>query len=133
MMEKPRTLALALLIGALALGTTAGVAVDRLVARPGACPTDQSRRHNGRDDRSSYLEWLTAQLELTVEQRSHVERTVDEHRTAVTALWREMRPEFEALKARLREDIRTVLDDQQREAYDALLAREAERRRRRKR
>lgn len=125
MNAKPKTWAAALLLGVLLVGGVAGVAVDRVVAGRLACQDDPERET--RDRRGSYVDWLAEELSLNPEQRTQVEAYIDRHREAVSALWREMRPQFEARKAQLRDDIRRILDDEQRAAYEALLAREAER------
>ncbi len=58
---------------------------------------------------------------------------MERHRAGIKELWREMRPRFEAMKAELRDDIRSVLTEEQLAAYEALLEKSADRRRRKER
>jgi Spy/CpxP family protein refolding chaperone len=126
---KSKSLALTLLLVVLLLGGVAGAAVERLVVRRDEACRAEDRRPHG-DRRESYLDWLSSELALTPEQRAQVEATVERHRQAVSALWREVRPRFEEMKAQLREEIRSTLDDEQRATYEELLKRESERRHR---
>lgn len=127
---KNKTLALALLLVVLLLGGAAGAAVERFVADESACAAIEAGHREGRGRRESYLDWLTQELDLSADQRARVEQTVERHREAVSALWREVRPRFEQMKTRLREEIRAVLNDEQRATYERLLKRESEHRRR---
>jgi hypothetical protein len=55
--------------------------------------------------------------------------TLERHREAVSAIWSETRPRYEQLRSQLRDSIRATLSEEQRQAYEALLQREEERRR----
>lgn len=125
---KSKYWAIALLASVLLLGGAAGAVVDRALGSEAACPASEARspRHEG------YLAWLSAELDLTADQRAHVEATVEQHRGRASALWSEMRPRFEEMKADLRAEIRGQLTDAQLEKYEELLKTHAERRHNRK-
>jgi hypothetical protein len=126
---KSKIWALALLLGVLLLGGVAGAAVDRILVRESAAAEARERRDSDRDRRGRYLDWLSAELELTDEQRSQVATIVDSHREQTHALWRDLRPRYEEMKSQLRSEIRDVLTEDQSAAYQALLEREADRHR----
>lgn len=113
---KSKIWALALLAGVLLLGGAAGAAADRVLADESACSTADSR-----GDRGSYLHWLAAELDLTDEQRTRAEKTVERHRERISALWREVRPQLEEMKAELRQEIQDGLTEEQQGRYDELL------------
>lgn len=122
MNSKSKVWALALLAGVLLLGGVAGAAADRLFASEAGCPDAESTRH-GRagDERTSYLDWLAAELDLTEEQHARAQNTVERHREQMSGLWREVRPRFEEMKAELRGEIRNLLSEEQRTRYEELL------------
>jgi uncharacterized membrane protein len=127
---KSKTWALILLAVVFLLGGVAGAATDRMLGKESAAATD-SRRGSDRDRRGSYLDWLAAELDLSDGQRAQIAAIVEQQREQVSGLWREMRPRYEEVKQQARQEIQEVLNEEQRVAYQALLDREAERRRRR--
>lgn len=130
---KSKVWALALLLGVLLLGGAVGAFADRLVLDEPACPRASFGRSRARDGRSHHLDWLAQELDLSAAQRARVEQTVERHRERVSALWRELRPQFEQMQAELRGEIRDVLTEEQRTAYEELLKSEKRRRHPRKR
>ena len=129
---KSKIWAIALLSGVLVLGGVAGAAVDRSLLESPSCPDAERDRRSHEDRHEGYLDWLSAELSLTPAQRAEVEGHVERHRASVKELWREMRPRFEEMKAALRDDIRGVLTEEQLAAYEALLAKSQEERKRRR-
>ncbi len=129
---KSKAWAIALLGGALLLGAVVGVAVDRMLIGSEATAAPDSRRGAERDRRRDYLEWLSTELELDAAQREEVGAIVERHRELTSALWRETKPRFDELKEQLRADIRQALNDDQRQEYEELLRRTAERHRQRR-
>lgn len=118
--------ATALLAGVLVFGGAVGAAADRLFTSPAsaACQTDSTgERDRGRErnERRSYLQWLTTELQLTDSQRVEVDSIIERHRQRVSALWKEARPQYEKMKQNLRQDIRGVLNEEQRARYEKLL------------
>jgi Spy/CpxP family protein refolding chaperone len=129
---KSKVWALALLAIVLLLGAVSGAAVDRALVGDSRYDRSSGRRGGDRDRHESHLDWLSQELNLTVEQRAQVEAKVEQHREAVSVLWSEMRPRFEEAKTQLNDEIREILDEEQRAAYEALLEEASERRRHRR-
>jgi Spy/CpxP family protein refolding chaperone len=127
---KSKVWASALLVGVLLLGALAGVAVDRTLLSRSATQTTEGRRGGDRDRRTSYMDWLSAELDLNADQRTQIETLVAQHRDQVSGFWGEMRPRLEELQAQLRAEISDVLTDEQRTEYEALMEKHSERHRR---
>jgi hypothetical protein len=129
---KSKAWALALLVGMLILGGVVGAAVDRfLICQPATAAMHErwrGERERERDRREGYLDWLAAELQLTAEQQAELEAIVERHRDEMAAIWQEMRPRFEDLKAQARAEIRSLLSEEQLAAYERLLQSESERR-----
>ncbi len=83
MNEKSRVWASALLVGVLLLGAVAGITVDRTLLSRSATETTEGRRGGDRDRRTSYMDWLSAELDLNADQRTQIETLVDQHRDQV--------------------------------------------------
>ena len=64
---------------------------------------------------------------LSEEQRAEVRVILEHHQEEVSALWRDMRPQYEVLQEQARAEIREVLNDEQRATYEELLERQRER------
>ncbi|UCC71727.1 MAG: hypothetical protein JSV86_15315 [Gemmatimonadota bacterium] len=124
---KSKAWALALLVAVLLLGGVAGAAVDRMLVGERTASSGQRGRSGDRDRRRSYLDWLSAQLELDEEQQAQVQVVVEEYREQISSIWREVRPRYEELQEQLRAEIRAVLTEEQAANYDALLQRQRER------
>jgi len=122
--------ALALLLGAFLIGGVSGAVLDRTLAGKAAREATETRR--GRDRGTSYLDWLTEELALSEQQRTQVAAILERNREDVAALWEETRPVFEELRNRLRAEVRDLLNEEQQVAYEALIASERDRHRRRR-
>jgi Spy/CpxP family protein refolding chaperone len=128
MIGKSKAWALTLLLVVLLMGGAAGAAIDRMLVSDRATAENRDRPGDDRDHRRSYIEWLAAELTLTDDQRANIEVLVEQYREQVSAQWKEMRPKFEEFQTQLRAEIRDILTEEQLEAYEALLAKESERR-----
>ena len=128
MIGKSKAWALTLLLVVLLMGGVAGAAIDRMFVSDRSTVENRNRRGDERDGRRNYIDWLAAELSLTDEQRSNIEVLVERYRSQVSDQWKEMRPKFEEFQTQLRAEIREVLTEDQLEAYEALLAKESERR-----
>ncbi|KPJ91057.1 MAG: hypothetical protein AMS18_09400 [Gemmatimonas sp. SG8_17] len=124
---KSKGWALTLLLGVLLLGGVAGATLDRVLIRQTASDTRSAGRH--RDRQQGYLEWLTSELDLTQDQQAQVRSIIEEHREQISAIWLETRPRYDELQSRARAEIRQALTQEQQLKYEALLERQAERRR----
>jgi hypothetical protein len=127
---KSKVWALALLLVVFLVGGVAGAAADRLLAGERKVSSSQRARSSDRDRRTRYLDWLAAELDLSEEQRAQVGATAERYREQVSALWTEMRPRYDALEEEMRAEIRGLLTEEQRVAYEELLARQRDRHRR---
>lgn len=81
--------------------------------------------YGGRDGRRGArhtVAYLTRELHLTGVQQDSVRIVIERHRPAFDALWREMHPRYDSLKARVRAEIAAQLTPEQRERYQQLLA-----------
>ncbi len=79
----------------------------------------------GRDstdrERPSYVERLTAHLDLTESQQAEVESIVARRESDMAELWRDVRPKFDALRDTIRTKIMDVLTEEQQQKYRELL------------
>ena len=133
---KSKGWAIGFLAVVLLFGGVSGAALDRAFVRRAETAERQrrsddreARRDGARDRRQGYLSWLSSELTLTTEQQTQVQTIVEGYHEQVSALWRETNPRFESLKSQVRAEIREVLDEEQKAKYQALLEKQAERRR----
>jgi len=114
-------------------GLTAGLALDRA---PEAAPAQAEGRsesgERGRRDRGS-RSLLVEQVGLTAEQKSQVDAIVEYSRKRMRDLENETQPLYHAIIEETRTAIKEVLTEEQRVAYDALLAERAREREERRR
>lgn len=80
-------------------------------------------RERERGPRLSYIDRLDRELQLTPEQRDSVVAILRRHDATTKEIWQESRRRFEEVRARLRADIMQVLNQAQRERYQAFTAR----------
>ncbi len=82
-------------------------------------------RDRGREEspRLSYVDRLDRELQFTPEQRDSVVAILRRHDATTKEIWRESRQRFEEMRNQLRADIMKVLNQRQRERYQALIAR----------
>jgi hypothetical protein len=102
--------------------------MDRALVGRSAAAQRTERRDGDHDHRGSYVDWLAAELELTDAQQTSIDGLLEGYREQVSAQWKEMRPRFEEMRAQFRSEVREVLSEEQIQEYEALLAKEAERR-----
>ncbi len=106
-----------LLLAVLLLGGLLGATTVRMLeGDAGTHP-----RRTMRPGHEGYMEWLTAELDLTPEQRAEVNAIVSEHRERMAELWRELRPRFETVKRDFRREVGAVLNEDQRARFEELL------------
>ena len=100
-----------------ALGTVTGAALGGLYhSRAGG----RGRGGDGRDARQ--FDKMRTELGLSDEQAARVRAILDETRNEYRALRTELRPRFEEPRLRARAKIREVLDEAQRQKFDAQAA-----------
>ncbi len=99
----------------------AGAAVG--VAAIGTLQHRHRDRERESNPRLSYIDRLDRELQLTPEQRDSVVAILQRHDATIKEIWRESRRRFEAVRTQLRADIMKVLNETQRERYQAFIAR----------
>lgn len=80
-------------------------------------------RERERSPRLSYIERLDRELNLAPEQRDSVAAILRRHDATIKQIWQESRQRFDQVRAQLRGDIMQVLNEEQREKYQAFIAR----------
>lgn len=112
-MQRPKLVAIVLLLGALAGGFGLGYGVAR--ARP----------DNGRRD---VRDRLAADLELASDQRRRMDSILDARDARMNEVLRPVRPQTDSLMQHARAAIRATLTPEQQRRFDAYLARQDRRR-----
>ncbi len=116
MFNRSKLWALALLAVVFAAGAAAGWAGAswRGARDPGG---------RGRGGTDAWVDYLTRELALTPAQRDSVRAVLARHRPEMEALWREVHPRYDSLRARMRAEISAQLDAGQQVRYRDLMAR----------
>jgi Spy/CpxP family protein refolding chaperone len=122
MLNRSKLWATVLLITVFAAGATVGgAAFSTWGPRDGA--GDRMERGDDRGRRPSYAERLETDLGLTSEQREMVDTILAQQQLDMQELWRQMRPQFDALRDTIRSKIMDVLTDEQKQTYNELVER----------
>ena len=118
--------ALTLLFGS---GIVVGMAWDQTAS---ASTPEETRDETRSQRRGERRPMIVEGVGLTALQKTSVDSLVSFHRERMSALNTEFRPRYRAVIGDLREEIKGVLTDDQREMYDTLLAEHDARRRARR-
>jgi hypothetical protein len=110
-MAGSKRIALAFLVGALAVGWVVGYASAHLL--------DVRSAHA--DTRISYRDRLGKELGLTPEQRIELDSVLDKRHRDMTAAWEPVRPTLDSIREHARGEIRNMLNDTQRAAFEQFL------------
>jgi len=111
-MQRPKSLALLFLIGAMLTGGALGFTADRVLVGDGLCARTGSRQ--GTRDR------FAKDLGLSGEQRAAVEMVLDERHRQLGAIMDPVRPQLEAAKDSSRQQIRRLLTPEQLLKFDSM-------------
>ncbi len=114
MFNRSKAWALVLLLIVLVAGATAGWTA----ASWRGCPLD-ARGARGTEGMVAYL---TRELNLTPGQQDSVRVVLARHRPALEAIWREVHPRYEAIRAKVRAEISVQLSPDQQARYQRLIA-----------
>jgi len=118
MFNRSKALAAALLVATFLLGAAVGsVAFAAWGKDGGRRPRPEPR------ERVSFAERLERELGLTTAQKDSVEAIMERRDSAMRDVWRQMEPQFDSLRSQINNEILTVLDEQQREAFEQMNAR----------
>lgn len=112
-MNDSKNLALMFLLGAFLTGGVLGFTANRYINRDRVCTTGTSS--------ASLRGILSERLRLTVEQQHAVDSILDERSRQYRIEMEPIRPRMEAIKLNAREQIRRVLNEEQRRDFEALL------------
>lgn len=110
-MAGSKRIALAFLVGALAVGWIVGYASAHVL--------DVRSAHA--DTRVSYRDRLGKELGLTPEQRIQLDSVLDKRHRDMTAAWEPVRPTLDSIRERARDEIRDMLSAEQRTAFEQFL------------
>ena len=110
-MAGSKRIALAFLVGTLAVGWIVGYASAHLL--------DVREAHA--DNRASYRDRLGEELALTPEQRIQLDSVLDKRHRDMTAAWEPVRPTLDSIRDRARDEIREMLTADQRAAFEQFL------------
>ena len=117
MQNRQKLWASALLFAVFAAGAAGGGAANQAWGSRG------SRCEGGADRADSYADRLQRELALTPAQYDTVNQILDHHQPEMHALWREVRPRIDSMRAEIRSQITDVLTSDQLAKYQQYLAR----------
>lgn len=109
----------------LIVGMSLGVALDRLLL-------EREGYHRHREQGAKLLAKLTDELELDSEQQATLEKTLASNRERAHTFWNESRAAFDKLRQQFRQDIRVLLNPEQKRKFEEMVTREDEKRKRRR-
>lgn len=119
-----RTKALFIALGIFILGAICGVLGQRYVQQAERPPFfAENFRRGGPPRVDRLLEMMTQHLALTEEQRTSIENILRESREEIGDIRARVREQMHARETSVREKIRAVLTEEQREKYDATMRR----------
>jgi len=124
MINRSKTLAVSLLLATFVLGGAVGA--FGLSAWSGR--SEEGRRPLPQRERPSYADILQQELALTPVQRDSVDAILARREQTMQALWQEIGPQFDSLRAQIRTDIGRVLDAEQNAKYQDMINRSEQRR-----
>jgi hypothetical protein len=119
-------------VAALVLFFGSGIVVGMAWDQTASASTPQETSDETRSERSGRRPLIVEGVGLTAFQKTSVDSLVSFHRKRMSDLNEEFRPRYRAVIADLREEIKGVLTDDQREMYDTLLEESDARRRARR-
>jgi hypothetical protein len=119
-------------VAALVLFFGSGIVVGMAWDQTARASTPEETRDQTRSERRGRRPLIVEGVGLTAFQKASVDSLVSFHRKRMSDLNEEFRPRYSAVVADLREEIKGVLTDDQREMYDTLLAENDARRRARR-
>ncbi|HTL04343.1 MAG TPA: periplasmic heavy metal sensor [Gemmatimonadales bacterium] len=106
-MTRSRSGAALLLIGTFVIGALLGGALTAMA---------DHRAHK----RPSYVDRLATDLGLSQAQKDSVQAVLERHQPAMDSLWQLIRPQFQSERQLIRNEISTLLSDEQKTRYTQL-------------
>jgi Spy/CpxP family protein refolding chaperone len=111
-LARARLFSAALLLAVFTAGLLAGAAIDRAFANRGP-------EHRGRRGLETEV---FERLDLDARQKAEIETIMERRRAEAAAVWNEVKPRLNQVVAGTREDLSRVLNPEQLEEYDRLMA-----------
>jgi hypothetical protein len=115
MPNRSKLWAVSLLLTAFVFGAVVGGATIAVA--------DRSDRGDRASRRTSYIDRLQSELDLTAEQRADVEQLIQRRNEAVHMVWEESQRRYEEVRKELRAEITEALDEGQRTTYQQMIYR----------
>jgi Spy/CpxP family protein refolding chaperone len=115
MPSRSKLWAVSLLLTAFVFGAVVGGAT--------IAAADRSDRGDRGSRRTSYIDRLQTELDLTAEQRAEVEQLIERRNEAVHTVWEESQRRYEEIRKELRAEITETLDEGQRTTYQQMIYR----------
>jgi Spy/CpxP family protein refolding chaperone len=106
------------LIAVFSLGCITGIGVDGIYRSK----TNASFRESRSKDREALFEKIQTDLNLTDQQSKEMRRVLDETANEFRALRGELRPKYEELRNKTRGRMRALLNPEQQQKFDTLIA-----------
>jgi hypothetical protein len=106
------------LIAVFSLGCITGIGVDGIYRSK----TNASYRESHSRDREALFEKIRGDLNLTDQQSKEMRRVLDETANEFRALRGELRPKYEELRVKTRGRMRALLNPEQQQKFDTLIA-----------
>ena len=113
-MRNSKHLALAFLLGAFLTGGVLGFTANGYLNRERVWPEGRGR--------ASLVARLSARLDLSAAQQHAVDSLLDDRSRQYRAAMATIRPRMDSIKLAARDQIRRVLSEEQKRAFDALIA-----------
>jgi uncharacterized membrane-anchored protein YhcB (DUF1043 family) len=102
----------ATLLLTLILGMSLGIVLDRSLT---------GQRQQG-DRRTSFKDMLESELELSSEQKEELEKVLTANRARADDFWKQTRSSYGELRQEFRRLIRALLNPEQQQRFDAMMA-----------
>jgi hypothetical protein len=115
MPNRSKLWAVSLLLTAFVFGAVVGGATIAVA--------DRSDRGDRASRRTSYIDRLQSELDLTAEQRADMEQLIQRRNEAVHMVWEESQRRYEEVRKELRAEITEALDEGQRTTYQQMIYR----------
>lgn len=107
-MHQSKNLAIAFLFGAVLVGGALGFSADRVLSRD--------------RDRGRPIDLLDRRLDLTDQQRTQINAILDDRHRQFSLVYQTIKPRLDSIRLNARDQMRAVLNAEQRMQFEALLA-----------
>ena len=114
----------------LVLGMSLGVMLNELVMGGERGERSERSQDGDRKDRSArFKTWLEKELDLSSEQIANLEKVLDAYNEKSREIWSQSQNAYRDLRTEFRQEVRDVLNPEQKKRFDEMMAKHDERRR----